>query len=406
MKNSTGKYLMIITIGIVVVFLLYGSTESFVDILGRKTPAEVEDVQMAILDERYDRQERTSLAYSALKKLPANQQILINTHLFASRYGAYVGPLRGGVFPKDVQTIGALTYRTGFRLIVIELGMEPDHVSPKLVAIDNEGVRGEVGGVEKGSGYLKRYIDSLIEIHGARAGDPLILYIHFHDYPNPAKEPRNFLQFTGTVAKALSSAEPHLLRDSPTGTYGRQGQESKLFFTQIKDLGSKPVILLTNIDTTIYRKLKEIQLPSVKTEEDFDLKVHARVYGPADKLKTKPAVFAAPADYWLETPETMIADAQSKTKEQFSIVFPVNVGGISAGQAETLYSVYGVNAIAFPMFDDEAEHMWGRKSAHYKESWIAKAPMLRYVPPEPIIVNPASTKTNSGGGRIVAPSLG
>ena len=202
--------------------------------------------------------------------------------------------------------------------------------------------------------------------------------------------------------------DPYILRDSPTGSYSRQGLESKLFLTEIKDLGSKSVIIMTNMDTSLSRKQQGtpggIQGMTPFTH-DFDLKVHARVYGEGDTLKGKPAVFAAPASYWLTTPEKQIADAQERCKETFSIVFPVAPGELSKAQVNTLYNVHGVHAIAFPMFDDDAADLWGPDSPHRKSAWLAKPEALRYVPPAPIQIAPASAKTNSGGGRIVAPKL-
>jgi hypothetical protein len=337
--------------------------------------------------------------------LPENQQLLINTQVFASRYGGYLGPLDHGVFPDDPWAIGPMTYKTGFRLLVIELGMEPDRITPKLVAIDGKGYNTEVGGAERKVGYLKNYLLSLVETHKSRGGDPLLLYFHFHSYPSPETEPRNFVAFTGEIAKALATAEPYLLGDSPTGTYTRQAQEKKVFFTPVKDLGARPIIVLTNIDTSLYRKLKEVALPPVHPGADFDLKVHVRVYGEGDTLKDKPAAYAASASYWLDTPEKMIGEARARCKESFSIVFPVGVGEMSEAQVNTLYNVYGVHAIAFPAFDIEAEPLVGLKAPHRSSAWLVKAPLLRYVPPEPIQVNEASPKTNSGGGRIQAPSL-
>jgi hypothetical protein len=395
LKNPVALIILII---VVLIF-------SYISLGDRKTPEELEAEGMAKLELLYGALERGTLQYSALNQLPENQRLLINTQVFASRYAGYLGPLIGGVFPKDPVPLAALTYKTGFRLIVIELDMEPDHVTPKLVAIDGRGVYGEIGGAEKKRDYLKNYITGLIDAHKSRSGDPLILYFHFHDVPPIGTEPRNFLALTGAVAEALAPADPYLLRDSPTGTYTRQGQEHKIFFTPVKDLGTRPVIVLTNIDTTPYRKLKELALPAVSAAADFDLKVHVRVYGEGDTLKDKPAAFAAQASYWLDTPEKMVADAQARCKETFSIVFPVGVGEMSKAQVNTLYNTYGVHAIAFPMFDVEADVLVGTKSPHRSSAWIVKPPMLRYVPPEPIQINDASSKTNSGGGRIVAPKL-
>ena len=404
MKSS----LLFYTIGIVVVAVLYyvfsgagRSVEPYAGFFGGKDAEAVETERTAVLEERYGGQERGALAVSPVAALPASQQMLINTQVFASRYAGYLGPARGGVFPKDPYDNAYMTYTTGFRLVVIELAMEPDHVTPKLVAIDGQGIYGEVGGAERSRDYLKKYIGGLMEAHKSRAGDPLILYFHFHSAPPAGTEPKNFRAFTGAVAKALAPAAPYLLRESPTGTYSRQGQESKLFFTAPKDLGARPVIVLTNIDTTHYRKAGS----AVPADADFDLMVHARVYGEGDTRKGKPAAFAAPASYWLATPEKMVADAQASCKETFSIVFPVAPAELTKAQINTLYNVYGVHAIAYPMFDDEASDLWGPASPHRKSAWLAKPEPLRFVPPAPIMVAEASPKTNSGGGRIQAPKL-
>jgi len=411
MKKSLESSLLFFTIGIAVVVAVYymfgggRRVEGYAGFFGGKSPAETEEFQMALLQKWYGGQERGPFSTSAVAALPERQRLLINSQVFASRYAGYTGPMREGVFPTDPFEIASLTYKTGFRLVIIELAMEPDHVTPKLVAIDGQGIYGEVGGAEKQRGYLKKYIEGLMDVHKSRSSDPLILYVHFHSLPPVGTEPKNFIAFTGAVSKALEPAAPYLLRESPTGTYARQGQESKLFFTQVKDLGVRPVIVMTNVDTTPYRKAAELGLGPVKPEADLDLKVHVRVYGEGDTLKGKPAAFAAPASYWLATPERMVADAQARTKETFSIVFPVAPAELSKAQVNTLYNVYGVHAIAYPMFDEMASFLWGPESPHRKSAWLAKPQLLRYVPPEPILIAEASPKTNSGGGRVQAPKL-
>lgn len=407
MESSTKGMSIFSIIGIIIVgsLVIYGlyslityTLNGYKVISSPENNARIKSEQLALLENKYMGHGRSPWTSSPLMSIPQNEQLLINSQPYSVRYAGYAGPTQHGVYDED--NMIRIMCEAGARLFILEVGMDKNHVTPYLIARDSTGYNNS-----NTRGSIKAVADALQKygfIYGR--SDPLIVYVHVHEYPIIGTEPKNYIAFCGEIASQLGGLESRFLTDSPQGTYGRQGLEDSLFFTPVKDYTGR-AILMTNLDTSCFRKIRDYGVKSVKASQDLDLITHVRVVGQSTKLTKKPAAFSADASYWLATPPTMIGDAVTKNKETFSIVFPTEIGQMSADKYEKLLKTYGVNSVPFIMFEQDIDYMIGPDSPHYKTSWLAKSEGLRFHPPAPILISPADPKTNSNGGRIVAPSL-
>jgi hypothetical protein len=379
----------IVLVGISTYFIIKYLRGTYKQVATKDNIEQVKQEQLALMEKQYLGRVRKDWNGSQISKIPAQEQLLINSAVFSARNAGFVGPTDGGVFDEDAAV--RIACDTGVRFFTIEIEMSNDHQTPVLVAGD--GVRA----LNKGS------LDALGAAFAKYAfrgrEDPLILYVHARTAPNMGTEPKNYITFCSKVAKAFKGLRSKFLASSPVGSYGRQGLEGRLFYMPVKDLGSS-VIFMTDLDTSIFRKTGDYGM-KVAADEDLDLCTHVRVYTEGQQLKKKPAAFAASADYWLATPANIIKDAQDKTKESFSIVLS---GELTEKKYVDLLNVFGVQAVCVPLYE-MAAYAVGIGSALYRDSWLAKKDALRYKPAAPIVVKTPSAKLDSNGGRLVAPKV-
>lgn len=378
-----------------VTFVITYMTEQYRLVSNPENNARIKALALAKLENRYLGHGRSTLSNGPVARMPENQRLLINTDVFSCRYAGYLGPLANGIYSEDDAV--RIACEAGVRLFVVEVGMMKDHVSPVLVARNSAGAH-----VGNTYGSLKA-VASALRTHGFAYGrsDPLMVYIHVHEYPNIGTEPKNYFAFCSTLATQLGPLESHFLTDSSRGPYSRQGREADLFYTPVKEF-SKSVILMTNLDTTCFRKSSDYGIDAVKPAQDLDFMVHVRVYGEADKTDKKPTAFVSGPSYWLSTPQSMASGAQKATKEAFTIVLD---DGLSADSYKRLRETYGVQSTAFGMFADEIDYMIGPDSVHYRDSWVDKPDNLRFKPAEPIIIKPADPRMDGNKGVLNTPTL-
>ena len=357
--------------------------------------ARIKALALAELEERYLGRSRSTYSSGPMTRLAEPQQLLINADVFSCRYAGYLGPLEHGIYSEDDAV--RIACDAGVRLFVVEVGMMKDHVTPTLVARNSAGAH-----VGNTYGSIKAVVDALGR-YAFRDGrsDPLLVYIHAHSAPNQATEPKNYFAFCSALASQLGGLDTYRLTNSSRGSYGRQGLENSVFYTPIKEF-SNSAIIMTNLDTTCFRKPADYGLEPVKPAHDLDSMIHVRVYGETDKSEKKPAAYAVSPSYLTATPDSMIADAQKKTKESFTIVLD---DGMSSLDYKNMREMYGVQAVAYAMFAEDIDSMIGQGSPHYKDSWIGKADGLRYIPAEPIAVTKADSRTDANQGVFNAIKL-
>jgi len=359
---------------------------------------------------------------TSISTIPDDQQMLMNINVRSVRLTGYLGPYNSGVFNEDTAT--RLALGSGARCLVLEIDREVNSYEPKLIYRDGWGIKQSLN-----MGSIRKVAKSIAgraftpSSEGAPSGvssDPLFVVVYFVSTPDPVRTPKEYIRFMGKVAEQLQPLSNLIVGQTPQGDFRRQAQESQLFFYNYK-LFSNKIIILTNADTTPFRKLNGLGLASeIKPHQDLDLLVHARLYsrespsglgissGPTSSVK--PAAVITTPNYWLSTPPDRLAAAQAETKSAWTLVMsPVSTSTNTPSKDDLtkLITNYGVQSIPFCMFDDPkvTDNFTGKGALFEKSCWAVKPELLRFIPPKPIVVKKAIPETNSGGGAVVTPSF-
>jgi hypothetical protein len=354
--------------------------------------------------------------------MPEPQKLLINTSVQATRLVGYIGPYLSGVFHEDTAVQKALG--SGARCLVLEVGRDTDGEEPKLIYRDGWGVKQSLN-----TGSLQKVAKSIAGrafqvanegVPGPMESDPLILVVYFSSTPDPSASPQEYIRFLGRVAEQLQPLKPYLLDQTPQGDFRRQAMEDKIFFMPYSTF-SKKIILLTNVDTTMFRRLESLGLKGeMGPTQDLDLMTHCRLYSRESPsglgMTSQPSSSISPSavittpQYWLNIPPDRLADAQTQTKKAWSLVMnPIasESNAVSTENLKKLLIQYGVHAVPFTIFDNAniLQTFVGMEAPYEKIGWVAKPELLRFIPPTPITLLKPSPQTNANGGAIFSPSL-
>ena len=353
---------------------------------------------------------------------PQPQQLLINTSVFATRLTGLLGPYTSGVFDEDNATRIALS--SGSRCLILEIDYDNNIYAPKLIYRDGWGMKQSINtanltNVAK-SIAARAFTPQNDGVPSAVAQDPLFVVVYFVRAPNQGTEKLEYMRYLGAVAEQLAPLRPLLLAQTPQGDYRRQALESHLFFTDYHAFQNK-IILLTNADTSGFRNLQALGLAGELGEnQDLDFMTHARLYSrespspfgitssPISSIK--PAAVITSPGYWLSTPTDRASSAIELTKEAWTIVMhPISTQSNQLDQKpiDNLFNIYGIQSIPTTLFADPAstDEFTGKDKHFSKAVWVAKPPLLQYVPPVAISIKNPYPQANSGGGAVVAPKL-
>ena len=355
-------------------------------------------------------------------RMPPEQNLLINTSVFATRLAGYTGPYESGVFDEDTATRLALS--SGARCLVLEIDRDVGSNEPKLIYRDAWGIKQSLntGSIEKVAKSIagRAFTSSNDSVPASVANDPLILVLYFVSAPNAATHPRDYIRFLGKVAAQLQPLRNRIAGQTPQGDFRRQAQESQLFFQQTSIFKGR-ILVLCNADTTGFRRLSALGLAGeLGSNQDLDLYIHARLY--AQESPSSLGISVAPTStsgaaavittpgYWLYMPPDRLAQAQTLTRKAWTIVMPPVASEKSPYTKESLtqlYTQFGVHAVPITIFDTKAAtDLFVGKGAHFNtRSWLAKPELLRFIPPKPIVALKASPQTNAAGGFVSSPKL-
>lgn len=357
---------------------------------------------------------------AAIKQIPNDQQLLINTNVLGVRLAGYLGPYNYGVFSEDHAV--RLAIASGARCLVLEIDYLESEKQPVLIYRNSFGIKYSMntGSIEAVAKSLAARAFS--NINGAPANvvnDPFFLVTYFVRTPNPVKETREYARFLGAVAKQLQPLQPFLLGMTPQGDTRRQAIESQLFFYPTS-MFQRQIIHLTNADTSVFRKLAVYGLEGqLGPEEDLDLLTHVRlsarespnplgITSIVESSKRPAAVLTTPS-YWLNIPPDRVQDAIANTKTSWTLcLWPVAERANPTEQSiSDLLNTYGINCLPMVLFDTkERTDLWTGKSRPYESSaWRVKPEPLRFIPPTPTKILAASKETDSGKGKVVSPTF-
>jgi hypothetical protein len=358
----------------------------------------------------------------SIQSIPSDQQLLINTSVFATRLTGYLGPFSAGVFDGDAATRFALA--SGSRCLVIEIGRYENGLEPKLLYRDQFGVKlslndGSIQSVAKS--IAGRAFNATSEGAPASvADDPLFVILYITSAPDQASQPREYMRFLGSIARELQPIRDMIVGMTPQGDFRGQKLEGELFFKH-RSVFSRKIITMCNADTSGFRRLDALGLKGELGEsQNLDTLVNVRLVSPTSQAgfgvtstmsgNTTPAAYITTPDYWLNTPPDQLADAQSKTKRAWTLCMrPVSTptDEMSSDQLKKLLETYGVHAIPITLFDTstKTDVFCGKGAPYNQQSWIVKRDLIRYIPPKPIAIQKPSPQTNSGGGIIQTPKF-
>lgn len=355
------------------------------------------------------------------KPIPESQKLLINANVFGVRQVGCLGPFSSPVFDEANATRFALA--SGARCLILEIGKEQNGVDPKLIYRDSWGNKQSLnlGSIEAVAKQIagRAFAAGNDSTPAGVTEDPLILVVYFAAAPSQADAPLEYVRFLGKVAEALQPLNHLILGQTPQGDFRRQAQETQLFYQPLDTL-KRRIIVLTNADTTPFRRLQQLGLAGeLGPSQDLDLMVHARLY--SREVPSGLGITAAPAGtqqaaavittpgYWLNTPPERLADAVSQTKKAWTLVMsPVAGDGSEVPTKEQLAKLlgtYGVQCVPITLFQKEEirKTFVGMGTVYEKSVWSPKADLIRYVPVPPITTQKPLPQSDSGGGAIRAP---
>lgn len=428
MSDGSSKWFIGLLLTAIVILILYFVIKTIIDI-GKNsrslaTPdniARIKSEQIALLEPKYVGPYAGKTGINkALSTIPEDQRLLINTNVLTSRLTGYLGPFNSGVFDEDTATRIALS--SGARCLVIEIDRDANGLEPKLIYRDAFGFKDSLntGSIEKVAKSIagRAFAPRNDGVPAGLANDPLIVVLYFVSAPEPATQPKDYARFLGKVAEQLQPLRGQLVAQTPQGDFRRQAQESQLFFTPTSVFNGR-IIMLTNADTTVFRRLESMGLKGELTEKnDLDILVHARLYSKESPsglgITTQPTSNVNPAaiittpGYWLNTPPDRLPDAQQQTKRAWCLSLEKTGNLPAAKNAESLkklYDVYGVQSVPFTLFEEPTivNMFIGTNQKFSKTAWTPKPEMIRFIPPTPIAILKQSPLANAGGGALVAP---
>lgn len=355
--------------------------------------------------------DKTSLTQA---NIPYSQKTLVNFVPLTVYNPGYVGPIDNGVY-KEAESVAA-TLKAGARCFVLPIDYHenstlpkpqfPDAGEPCLLYRDAGGTirslnAGSIQKVAEALGNLA-FNDSV-----PLKSDPLLVILYF--VRTPQENTKEYLRYCSKVAKQLTPLQPFFLGQAPEGVYNRQARQDELLYTPLQNL-EKRVIVMSNIDTNLFRNPKSVGVSSVPTQEDLDFFVNLRLFSPIDPPlgATQRATQNQFARGYIETLQYSLLVPENKSRDTVEtnrIRWIVNLSNEVPKLKDIKYAIekMGVQCIPLPLYalsegDKPILDLW-------KKGWIVKPDALRFTQPEPIQPKEPSPKMNANKGQVSSPTL-
>jgi hypothetical protein len=416
------KLLLILALISLIIYALIFAFQTKQDLATPDNISRTATLQLAHMQKLYASTQGKKGIETVFSSIPDDQRLLINTSVLSTRLAGYLGPFDSGVFSEDNATRMALS--TGSRCIIIEIDHEETSFDPKLIYRDGGGIKrslnmGSIGLVAK-SIAGRAFTPSADSVPGQLANNPLFVVLYFARAPSMATRQREYIKYLAQVAEQLQPLKDYLVGQTPQGDFRRQQLESQLFYMPYT-IFSKQIILMTNADTTPFRRLDALGMTGeINMNNDLDLMTHVRLYSKESPsglgITQVPSTNIAPSAvitrpyYWLAMPPDRLLEAQGQTKKAWTLVMePVanETNTPNKSNLNRLLNEFGVQSVPYCLFDkkESVEAYGGITGAYRTTAWITKPELIRYIPPKPLVIQKASPKTNSNGGAIFSPLL-
>jgi hypothetical protein len=351
------------------------------------------------------------------QSVTANQKVLVNFAPLTVNQPGYIGPTLNGVY-KEQEGVAACL-KAGARCFVLPIDYHensglpkpafPDVGEPCLLYRDEGGtIRSlNAGSIQKVAETLSNLaFNNIVPLNS----DPLLVILYF--IRTPSQNTREYLRYCSSVAKQLNPLIPYMLGQAPEGVYNRQARQDEILYTPIQNLERK-VILLSNIDTSIFRNPKSVGVQSVPIKEDLDFLVHMRLYKQSDEglgatEKAGQNQFARGYlerfSYYTVIPENRVKDTVDINRIRWIVALPEKGAVPELKDVKYALEKLGVQSIAYNLFAFDSSHQDLLKLWE-KSGWIPKPEPVRFTIPEPYKPKEPSPKVNANQGQISSPTV-
>jgi len=349
------------------------------------------------------------------QNLSANQKVLVNFAPLTVNQPGYIGPELNGVYKEQEGVAAAL--KAGARCFVLPIDYHensglpkpafPDAGEPCLLYRDEGGVIRSLnaGSIQKVAEALANLaFNNIVPLNK----DPLIVVLYFVKTPSP--NTREYLRYCSKVAKALNPLIPFLLGQAPEGVYNRQARQDEILYTPIQNL-ERRVILMCNIDTSIFRTPKSVGLQTIPSKEDLDFLVHMRLYKQSDETmgateragqNTFARGYIERLSYYTIIPDNRVKDTVDVNRIRWILalaatnptVKDVKDSTEKLGVQSIALNLFSLNETTLPLLD-----LWKTTG------WIPKPEPIRFTIPEPYKPKQPSPKLNANQGQLSSPTV-
>jgi len=425
--NINPKYIfyagvVIVLIGIILVFsLVYSKRRSMST---TANIARINSVQTQSFDTSLSPFYKPRLSlYNFMKGSPSlkdvaplqeDEKILINFAPLTITQPGFIGPLIDGVYNEKEGVANAI--RAGARCFILPIDYHEDSTLPRpqfAPAGQPCLLMRDAGGTIRSlnSGSIQKIAETLSSMAFSDTtftqNDPLMIVLYFVRTPDVNEDPKAYLRFCSKVAKELGPLLPNLLGQTPEGSYNRQAKQDSLFFSNLSQF-EKKVIILSNLDTTMFRTPEKAGLPAFNPKEDLDFLVHVRIYkdstqefGATSQLSDNqmPRAIVNSLGFYKTIPKERAKSVIDTTKIRWTLALPLPPSVADVESIKSVADNYGVHSIPLSLYENpnEALKLWS------ETAWRPKPKAVRFTNPKPFTPEKPSGKVNANQGQISSP---
>lgn len=318
--------------------------------------------------------------------------IFVNIQPLSIKQAAYIGPnVNGGKFNPEIGILSALN--AGVRMFTLQIdyldikkdGFEGPAI-PTIVYRDDNGKLISSNGVSinEVATHLSKAFSSEIN-HSEK---PLIVYLHFLKLPYTRYDkPEKYIESLSSIAQAL---EPLMGNSLSFGAdnFSRQAREKLILRTSLNQLRGK-VILMSNIDTSLFRQMEKIGMSPIEQKYDLDFLTNIRVYNykegdnlglteppPENKI---PAAIILPFDRIRSMSPSERDVFANQNKHRFVIAMPSQeISNPSVDAIQIALTKACVNSIPLNLFGESLESIQ-RKKAIWDSNTLFLTKPVQYI---------------------------
>ena len=304
---------------------------------------------------------------------------LINIQPITVKQTGYIGPISAGIFDENTFVKNAL--KSGCRTFILQIDYyEGTAKDPALFPGPNEPCllyRDDTGGlISINSGSILKVTTALaaLAFYGSTPSntDPLVVILYCPRTPDPVASPKDYLAYCSKIAKQLKPLTPFHLGITPVGDFHRQAREADLLTSPFTTF-EKQVIIMSNLDTTLFRNVSKLKLPAYAPYDDLDFWTH--IYLAKDDIdigNKKTAARITTLDKFISLSPNEQNNWAMKNKGCFTVMLPKLMSNPTYEITQTMIQKMGVNVVPLDLFlfpVEDTKHLlslWKNKTWNIK----------------------------------------